>query len=74
VVVRSDDGAVSLLVDEIGDVQEVDASLFERVPETLRGIARNLVRGAYKLDDRLLLALDTQRAIQVQDEALCDAA
>jgi len=30
VVVRSDDGAVSLLVDEIGDVVEVDDSTFER--------------------------------------------
>src|SRR5206468_4583870 len=34
VVVRTDDGAVSLLVDEIGDVLEVDEESFERPPET----------------------------------------
>jgi len=65
VVVRSDDGAVSLLVDEIGDVQSVQDSLFERPPETLRGEARTLIRGTYKQDDRLLLVLDTERAVTI---------
>ena len=37
VVVRSEDGAVSLLVDEIGDVVEVEETTFEPPPETLRG-------------------------------------
>ncbi len=37
VVVQTDDGAVSLLVDEIGDVLEVPASLFERRPRRCRG-------------------------------------
>src|ERR1700739_3033391 len=37
VVVRSEDGAVSLLVDEIGDVVEVNEDSFEPPPETLRG-------------------------------------
>jgi len=68
VVVRSDDGAVSMLVDEIGDVQEVDADAFEPAPHTLRGEARKLIRGAYKLKDRLLLVLDTELAIQIPSE------
>lgn len=65
VVVRTDDEAVSLLVDEIGDVCEVDEDAFERPPETLNGVARELIRGAYKLKDRLLLVLDTEKAVQV---------
>jgi purine-binding chemotaxis protein CheW len=67
VVVRTDDGAVSLLVDEIGDVLEVPEEAFERPPETLRGTARELIRGAYKLDGRLLLILDTERAVNLAD-------
>src|SRR5262249_45923378 len=63
VVVHTDDGAVSLLVDEIGDVLEVSEKSFERPPETLRGAARDLIRGAYKLKDRLLLVLDTERTV-----------
>jgi purine-binding chemotaxis protein CheW len=48
-------------VDEIGDVVEVNESLFETVPETLSGSARDLLEGVYKLDGRLLLILDTER-------------
>lgn len=67
VVVQTDDGAVSLLVDEIGDVLEVSESDFERPPETLKGIARELILGAYKLDSRLLLVLDTERAVALNN-------
>src|SRR5690606_35776100 len=35
IVVRTDDGAVSFLVDDIGDVVEVVAASFELPPETL---------------------------------------
>jgi len=58
VIVRTPDGAVSLLVDEIGDVVEVDPALFESPPETLVGAARLVVTGVYKLEGRLLLILD----------------
>src|SRR5262245_31840319 len=53
VVVRTDDGAVSLLVDEIGDVVEVSEDSFEPPPETIDGVARELIRGVYKLNERL---------------------
>jgi purine-binding chemotaxis protein CheW len=54
-----------LLVDEIGDVLEVSDKVFERPPETLEGTARELIRGAYKLEDRLLLILDTEQTVNV---------
>ncbi len=65
VVVRSDDGAVSLLVDEIGDVVEINDDVYERPPETLRGVARELILGVYKLKERLLLILDTERTVNL---------
>lgn len=64
-VVRSDDGAVSLLVDEIGDVVEVEESAFESAPENVDPEIRELTTGMYKLKDRLLLVLDTRKAIDV---------
>jgi len=70
VVVRSDDGAVSFLVDEIGDVLEVEEERFEASPDTIAGPGRELVKGVYKLDERLMLVLDTLRAV----EALADGA
>jgi len=57
VVVATDDGAISLLVDEIGDVVTVSAAQFERPPDTLGGKTGSLIRGAYKLEQRLLLEL-----------------
>jgi purine-binding chemotaxis protein CheW len=69
VVVQTDDGAVSLLVDEIGDVLEVSEDWFERPPETLQGTARELIRGAYKLQDDLLLILDTERTVSLTGNA-----
>ena len=64
VVVRTDDGAVSLLVDEIGDVIEVSDDSFEQAPETLNSETRELVQGVYKLDGRLLLILDSEKVLQ----------
>jgi purine-binding chemotaxis protein CheW len=64
-VVRTDDGAVSLLVDEIGDVLDMDEATYERPPENLDPAARELILGVYKLKDRLLLVLDTERTVDL---------
>lgn len=63
VVVRPRGEAVSLLVDSIADVVFVDPADFEAPPDTLDGAARQLIRGAYKLDGQLLLALDVDKAV-----------
>lgn len=65
IVVRADGGAVSLLVDEIGDVLEIDDENFERPPETLQGATRELIRGVFKLEGQLLLVLDAERAVSL---------
>lgn len=65
-VVRSEDGAVSLLVDEIGDVIEVQAESYEPPPDNLPREQRELIRGVYKLEGRLLLVLHTERVLQTQ--------
>jgi purine-binding chemotaxis protein CheW len=63
VILRGDDEPVSLLVDRIGEVVELDEASFEPPPDTLTGPARKLVVGTFKLDDRLMLALDVNTAI-----------
>jgi|SRR5579863_464613 purine-binding chemotaxis protein CheW len=65
-VVRSDEGTVSLLVDEIGDVLDVPAHSYEPVPDNLPAKHREMIAGIYKLDGRLLLVLDAERALQTQ--------
>jgi purine-binding chemotaxis protein CheW len=63
VVVRVGTSAVSLWVDDVGDVVEVDMASFERAPATLGGVSRDMIYGVYKLDDHLLLALDLTRVV-----------
>jgi purine-binding chemotaxis protein CheW len=69
IVIRTNDGAVSLLVDEIGDVLEVNEESLELPPATLQGLARELIRGVHKLPGRLLLVLDTKKAVIVDETA-----
>lgn len=64
-IVRSGEGATSLLVDEIGDVINVAHDSFDPVPETVPPHLRQLLTGVHKLDNRLLLVLDTERAQQL---------
>lgn len=68
VVVQTDDGACSLLVDEIGDVLEAPDQDFERPPETLTAAAKEMIRGAYKLKDRLLLILDADEVVRLASD------
>ena len=67
VVVRTGDSPVSFLVDEIGEVLDVDEDAFEAPPETLQGDLRELIGGAYKLEGRLLLTLSTDLAVNLND-------
>ena len=63
VVVRTLEGPVSLLVDSIGDVVEVDEKTFEDPPPTLEGKMRMLIAGVHKLDQGLMHVLDTDISI-----------
>jgi purine-binding chemotaxis protein CheW len=67
IVVRSDDESVSLLVDEIGDVIDVDSNSFERSPKNLDTSVKNLIDGVFKLKDQLLLILDTHSVVALGD-------
>jgi purine-binding chemotaxis protein CheW len=66
-VVCTEDGPVSLLVDRIGDVLPVDVDDIEPAPETVQGVARDLLRGVIKLDTGLLHVLDVVRATEPAD-------
>lgn len=67
IVVRTSDGAVSLLADEIGEVVEVDPDRFEPLPETVTGAVRSTTSGVYKLDRALLHAIDLTATLRLED-------
>jgi purine-binding chemotaxis protein CheW len=66
VILRGDGEPVSLLVDKIGEVIDLDDDAFEPPPDTLSGHTRELVIGMFKLDGRLMLVLDVTTAIDTR--------
>jgi purine-binding chemotaxis protein CheW len=63
VILRGNGEPVSLLVDRIGEVVDLDDESFEPPPDTLGGPTRELVVGTFKMDGRLMLALDVDQAV-----------
>lgn len=63
-ILCTDDGLASLLVDQAGEVLEVDEDTFEFPPETLQGRARELIRGAYKFEKTLMHVLNIDRTLK----------
>jgi purine-binding chemotaxis protein CheW len=59
---------LALIVDAVGDVIDVDTAAFETPPRTLRGEARRMITGAYKLDRTLLLILDLPAVLDLSRE------
>lgn len=58
VVCKVDGNLVSLIVDSIGDVVQVEAETFEKAPETIPTGVRRFVKGIYKMNGSLLSVLD----------------
>ena len=64
-VVRSPEGPVCLVIDEVGDVVEADEKAFEPLPDTVEPFVRDIIKGVYKLETRLLHVLDVKKAIEL---------
>ena len=64
VVTRTNVTVMDLWVDRIGDVMAVSVEFFEQPPDTVQGAMRELIIGAYQLEDRLLMVLDTKKTAQ----------
>ncbi len=64
-VVKIDGELVSLLVDQVGEVMEVDAEAAKPLPPTMDPALREVSSDVYTLDGELLLHLDVKLAAQV---------
>jgi purine-binding chemotaxis protein CheW len=67
VVVRTPDGSVSLLADDIGDVVDVSIESFEPTPETMADGMRAVIVGVHKLEHQLMHVLDADRVCEAKD-------
>ena len=60
-VLESSGGCFGLLVDSVGEVLTVPSADFEPNPSTLDEARRDLIAGAYKLQNALMVMLDPER-------------
>lgn len=64
VVCKGEGLLLSLLVDQIGDVLEVDETLFEPTPDTLSESVSKFMTGVYKTPSALLSILDINKIVE----------
>jgi purine-binding chemotaxis protein CheW len=64
-IVSSDEGPISLLVDQIGNVLDVYANQLKPAPGTIRGVAVQYIQAVYQLEDELLVVLDLDSVLEL---------
>ncbi|MDH5748238.1 MAG: chemotaxis protein CheW, partial [Rhodospirillales bacterium] len=55
-----------ILVDKVGDVMELDKSLFENTPHTLKPEWKEVCVGVYRTEQALLLELDMEKFVKLE--------
>lgn len=65
VICKADGVLVSLLVDEIGDVLELESNDYELIPSTIPQGVRRFMTRVYKVGDELLSILDVDKVFGV---------
>ncbi len=64
VVCKISDVLVSFLVDQIGDVMELESSQFEPAPDTMPDSVRQYIEGVYKIPGNLISVIDVERIVE----------
>ncbi|MDQ7051897.1 MAG: chemotaxis protein CheW [candidate division KSB1 bacterium] len=65
-IVRHNEDVVSLLIDDVGDVLELNPTDMRSVPPTLTTIKSEYLYGVYPLNTHLLLVLNMERVLTLQ--------
>lgn len=66
VVVEHRGEPYSLQIDTVGEVLSLDDQCFEKNPVTLDAMWRDISRGIYRLDNKLLVILDVDKLLEVE--------
>jgi len=64
-IVNSNEGLMSLLVDQIGNVLDLQRDTLKPPPGTIRGVAVHYIQAVCQLQDELLIVLDLNSILQL---------
>lgn len=64
-IVNSNEGLMSLLVDQIGNVLDIQRDRLKPPPGTIRGVAVHYIQSVCQLEDELLIVLDLESILQL---------
>lgn len=65
-VIRTNEGPLTLIIDKVGDIRDVDSDCFEAPAETIRPNVRSVVSHLCKLEAQLLLILEIDKLSSIQ--------
>lgn len=65
-ILKTPSGVCSLIVDDVGDVLDIESSRMEPPPETMKPRMREYVHQICKMDDHLLCILDIEKIVSIE--------
>ncbi|GAB4141561.1 MAG: chemotaxis protein CheW [Ignavibacteriales bacterium] len=69
IVVELEDKTVGFLVDEVNEVLRIPKSITEAPPELVSNVNSEYITAVGKLEDRLIILLDLEKALTLQERA-----
>lgn len=67
IVVKQNDKCIGLIVDMVSEVVDIKEENIENAPEITKGISNKYVKGLIKLNDRIIILIDTEKILSKED-------
>jgi purine-binding chemotaxis protein CheW len=67
IVVKHNDKCIGLIVDMVSEVVDLKEEYIENAPEIVRGISNRYIKGIVKLDERIIIFIDTEKILSKEE-------
>lgn len=67
IVVKYGERKIGLIVDMVSEVINIDEKILENAPDMVKGIKNTYLKGMIKLDDRIIILIDTEKILSKDD-------
>jgi purine-binding chemotaxis protein CheW len=67
IVVKHEDKSIGLIVDMVSEVLDIKENDLENAPDILKGVSNKYIKGIVKLDNRIIIFIDTEKILSKED-------